>query len=380
VTSPARARAATTVVFFLAALPTACWGTRIPALQERLHLSPGALGVAVLGLEGGAVLGLPAGGALVARIGSRAGLRIGFALCPAGLVAAALAPSLAWLVIALAAMAAANSVLDVAMNAQGVELERRYGRPVLARLHAGHSVGELAGGLGGTLAAEAAIVPLIQFAGVAAVIAVGGQIAVGRLVRESRMDGPAFVRPSGPLALLGLVTFCAFLAAGVTYNWIAVDLSSEHGAGPALAAGGFAAYCGALACGRLVSGRLVERLGRARFVRAGALLAALGGATIVTAPVAGVAIAGAVLLGAGLAGLVPTVLGAAPARGDLPAPVAIATVTTVGYLGSFTGPAAVGGLAALTGLSAALSLSVLAALAVAALAGVAMRAGSTVGR
>jgi MFS family permease len=380
VTSLHRARAATTVVFFLAALPTACWGTRIPAIQERLDLSPGALGLAVLGLEGGAVLGLPAGGALVARIGSRAGLRLGFALCPAGLVAAALAPGLAWLVAGLAAMAAANSVLDVAMNAQGVEIERRCGRPVLARMHAGHSFGELAGGLGGTLAAATAIGQLTHFAGVAVVMAIGGQIAVGRLVRESGTGGPAFARPSGGLALLGLVAFCAFVAAGVTYNWIAVDLSSEHGAGPALAAGAFAAYCGALACGRLVSDRLVERLGRVRFVRAGALLAALGGALIVTAPAAAMAIAGAALIGAGLAGLVPAVLGAAPARGDLPAPVAIAAVTVVGYLGSFTGPAAVGGLAALTGLSAAFGISVIAALAVAALAGVSLRTPSTVGR
>jgi hypothetical protein len=45
---------------------------------------------------------------------------------------------------------------------------------------------------------------------------------------------------------------------------------------------------------------------------------------------------------------------------DVPTPVAIAAVTTVGYLGSFTGPPAVGALAEISDLSTALGLLVLA--------------------
>jgi hypothetical protein len=52
------------------------------------------------------------------------------------------------------------------------------------------------------------------------------------------------------------------------------------------------------------------------------------------------------------------VLGAAPRVGDVAAPVAIATVTSVGYLGSFSGPPLIGALAGLGGLSAALGLLV----------------------
>src|SRR5688572_3618074 len=119
-----RARAATAVVFFVTGFVVAAWATRIPAVRERLALSPGTLALAVLGLEGGALAGLPAGGALVARLGSRPSLRLGFAVYPAALLGVALAPGLGWLVAALAVLAAANSVVDVAMNAQGVELER----------------------------------------------------------------------------------------------------------------------------------------------------------------------------------------------------------------------------------------------------------------
>src|SRR5690349_24443629 len=152
-----RARVATTAVFAVTGFVFASWAARIPAVQDRLGLSPGELGVAFLALNAGAVAGLPGGGALVARVGSRRCLRAGFALYPPALVSAALAPGLAALAAGLLVMAGANSAIDVAMNTQGGELERRYARPVMSGLHAGHSLGVLAGGVAGAAAAGAGI-------------------------------------------------------------------------------------------------------------------------------------------------------------------------------------------------------------------------------
>src|SRR3954469_6969323 len=135
------ARAATTLVFFLTGAVFAAWSTRLPAIKESLGLTNGALALAILGLEAGAIAGLPAGGALVARAGSRAALRAGFVGFPLGLVAIAVGVGVAAHALALAAMAVANSVVDVAMNAQGVELERRFERPLLSGMHAGHGFG-----------------------------------------------------------------------------------------------------------------------------------------------------------------------------------------------------------------------------------------------
>src|ERR671914_892650 len=180
------ARAAATLVFLLTGTTTATWAARVPAIQQDLELSAGALGLAVLGLEGGAIAGLPAGGALATRLGSRAALRIGFALYPVALLAVGLAGSLAGLAGALAVMAFATSINDVAMNAQGVELERRARRPLLSGLHAGHSFGVLAGGLAGTAAAAAGLGVGTHFAIVAALGLVLGQFPVSALVREPR--------------------------------------------------------------------------------------------------------------------------------------------------------------------------------------------------
>jgi MFS family permease len=354
-----RARAATTVVFFMTGWVYAAWATRIPAIKDGLGLSDGELGLAILGLEAGAIVGLPTGGALVARVRSHQALRIGFAIYPVGLVAVAFAPGLVVLAASLALMAASSSIVDVAMNAQGVELERRYQRPILSGLHAGHPFGLVAGGLAGTAAAAGEMSVRLHFAGAAAVGLVTALVATIVLVREPARDGqPTFVRPSGRLLLLGLIAFCVFLLDGAAYNWSAVHLRTERDATAALAATAFTLFSLTLAFGRLFGDRLVARFGRVRVVQGGGAVAAAGSALAIAAPTAALSLAGWALFGLGLAALAPTVLGAAARLSGASPGVAIAAVTTIGYLGSFTGPPAIGALAEITGLSAALGLLV----------------------
>src|SRR3954470_1123968 len=263
-----RARAATALIFLLTGAVFAAWSTRLPAIKEHLGLSDGALAVAILGLEAGAVAGLPLGGAVVARAGSRTALRASFTVYPLGLVAVSLATGVATLVAALAAMALANSVVDVAMNAQGVELERRARRPLLSGMHAGHSFGLAAGGLAGTLAAAGGVPVRAHFALTGAVGLAAGLAATRGLVRERATGSERrFVLPRGRLAVLGLIAFCAFLLDGAAYNWSAVHLRTERGAGPGLAAAACMVFALTLAVGRLAGDRLVGRFGRVRVVR-----------------------------------------------------------------------------------------------------------------
>jgi MFS family permease len=355
-----RARGATILIFFMTGWVYAAWATRIPSIKEELGLSDGALALAILGLEAGAVVGLPVGGALVARTGSRRALQLGFATYPTALFALAFTSGLATLTAALAAMAASTSVVDVAMNAQGVELEQRYQRPVLSSLHAGHPFGLAAGGVAGTAAAATGISVTVHFAVVAALAGGAAMLATTVLVREPARKGqPAFVRPSGRLMLLGFIAFCAFLLDGAAYNWSAVHLRTEYDGSTGLAAAAFTVFAAALAVGRVFGDRLTARWGRVRVVQGCGTVAALGSGLAVVAPTAGLSIAGWAVFGLGLAPLAPTVLSAAAGVGSGPPAGAIAAVTTVGYLGSFTGPPAVGALAELVGLTVALGVPVL---------------------
>jgi len=68
--STRRARAAVAAVFFLNGFGVASWLVRIPAVQTRLALSAGTLGVVLLGASVGALIAMPGAGRLVVRRGS----------------------------------------------------------------------------------------------------------------------------------------------------------------------------------------------------------------------------------------------------------------------------------------------------------------------
>jgi MFS family permease len=373
------ARAATALTFLLTGAVFATWAARLPALTERLALSPGGASVVLAGVEAGALGGLAVSGRLVNALGSARSLRLGFAAYPSALVAVALAPSLAWLVAAMAVLGVANSAIDVAMNVQGVELERRYARPLLSGLHSAHSFGVVAGGLAGTLCAARGVPLSAHFAALAAIAFVASQLSMGALLSERPEDDRDVARDRGPrptaehdeqragrrLVAIGLLASGAFFVEGAASDWSAIELRAVHGAGPGLASAAFTTFSLALAVGRLGADRLVARHGRARFTRAAASVAAAGAGTVVVSGSAGVALIGWAVVGAGVAGIAPTLLAAAPGASAAPSSVAIATVSAIGYGGSFAGPPLIGALASLTSLPPALGLLVLGAGAIA---------------
>lgn len=371
------ARVSTGAVFFLNGAGMANWVVRIPAIQERLGLGTGRLGVALLGVAAGALVAMPLAGRLVARHGSRPVTRVAALVFAGALALPALAPTFALLAAALVALGAANGALDVAMNAQAVAVEREYerlhGRPIMASFHALFSFGGLAGAAaGGVLAARGVGAPShLAMTALAVGIAMSG-VAGGMLpaATDAAPGGPAFARPTRALAALGVVAFCVLFGEGAMADWSAVYLRDVTGAGPGLAAAGYATFSLAMASGRAVGDGLTVRLGPARLVRLGGALAALGlgVALLVARPWAAVAGFGAV--GAGLSIVFPTVLTAA---GRLPggAPsAAIAAVSTVGYTGFLAGPPVIGFVAEATSLRGGLALVVAMGAVIAALAGV----------
>jgi MFS family permease len=142
VTKAHRALAACFVV--LGAIDGA-WVARLPALKHRLGLDSGKLGIVIFAVSLAATLSLPSAGRVTARFGSRRPAVIGLGVGAAALAAAAFAPSLGSLVAVACVLGAGVGSADVAVNAHGVELERRMHRPLLSPLHAAWSFGLLGG-------------------------------------------------------------------------------------------------------------------------------------------------------------------------------------------------------------------------------------------
>jgi MFS family permease len=352
-------RAAVTAVFFLNGTAFSSLYARLPALQTGLQLSDPALGALLLATAVGLLLAQPAAAVVAARRGSAAVTRASALGLAAVLPLPALAPTPVTLGAALAVLGACNGALDVAMNAQGIAVERRSPRRVYASFHAALSFGAVAGAVGAGAVAALGASPAVHLAALAALLA-GAAICAGRrLLPDAAALGPIVIAPSRALAALGVVAFCALLAEGAVFDWSAVYLRRSLAAGEAMAAAGLAAFSLTMGLGRLTGDRLADRFGPVSLARGGAALAGTSFAAALLAASPPAAIAGFALLGAGLAAVFPLALAAAAARTpQAPTAPAIAAVSTAGYLGLVCGPPTIGLLSGVVGLVGALAVVV----------------------
>jgi len=348
----------------------ASFASRVPAIKDGLGISDGELAIGFVGLNAGAILGLQLGGILVPRTGSRPALVVALLAFAGALLLPSVVPNLSLLVAALFVLAVFNSVVDVAMNAQGVTVQRLLGRPVLSGMHAMHSLGGALGAGAGALAARLGADPPVHFLVSGAVAAVAC-LAVSPLLLPSQADAEEppegasassigvlgwFRGWSAPVAVLGALAFCFTLAEGAALDWSAVYVEDSLGGSAALGAMALGVFLGAVTLGRLAGDRLVSHFGAVSVFWVGAVTAGagFGGALLVNTPAAG--LVGLGLLGAGIANALPLAISAGGnTPGEAPA-TAAARVSTLAYLGSFVGPALIGGLATLAGLPLALAL------------------------
>ncbi|MBT2227524.1 MFS transporter [Nonomuraea sp. NEAU-A123] len=371
-----RARVAVYLLFFLAGAAIGTWTARIPAIKQDLGLSDGRLSLALLAIAAGAVAGMQVVGRLVDRYGSSRVMIPAALLQGVVLVLPAYAVNLGTLAAALFGFGVVHGVLDVSMNANAVEVERAWGRPIMSSFHAVFSIGGFAGAAAGGLFAHLALSPAATFLSVGVVVALLAVWAASWALRSrpapvTSADG---VRPGLPkgVLFLGVLAFCCLVGEGAAADWSSVYLREDLAASAGFAAAGYAAFSIMMTAGRLAGDRLAVRFGPVALVRGCGLLAAagLGLALTVGHPVAGVA--GFGCFGAGLSCIVPQVFSAAGHRDPAFAGRALARVASIGYLGFLSGPVLIGGLAELSGLPRALGVPALLA-AFVALAATALR-------
>lgn len=361
-------RVVVTLFFFADGLLIGSWAARIPAVRQQADLSNTELGLALLAMALGALASMPLAGWLGERIGSRVVTIAALVGGGASLFLASLASGLGGLAAALVAFGAGFGAMNVSANAQGLALERLYGRSILSSFHASFSAGGLAGAGLGALAAGAEIAPRTHFGALVLALAAVSLATGNRLLPPAAGDGrpaPILVRPPRALLVLGAAAFFTLLAEGAAADWSAVYLSDSLGATAAVAALGYTGFSLAMAASRTVGDRLNEGFGPVALARGGGLLAATGLTLALVVGSIPAALAGFAAMGAGLGVVVPVVFRAAGSSTGLSAGVGVAAVSTIGWLGFLAGPPAIGFAAGAVGLRNALAIVVLATVMVA---------------
>lgn len=359
-----RARIAVSVAFVVNGFAFASWISRVPAARDALELTSAGLGLLLLCLAVGSVVALPLTGPVVHRTGPARGVLAGAALTASGLLLLAVGIASGHVVAAGAGLIVVGMGVggwDVAMNIEGAAVEQRLRRSLMPRLHAGFSLGTVAGALLGAGAAALAVPLAVQLVGTAVVAATAIAVATRSFLpvepgTEGRSRGGSGVGRAWwePRTLLvGVLTLAFAFAEGSANDWLAVALVDGHGLAESTAAIGFAVFVAAMTAVRLAVGTLLDRWGRVAVLRAGGVTAVLGLLLFVIAPALPVALAGAVLWGAGAALGFPVGMSAAaddPAR----AAARVSVVSSVSYTAFLAGPPLIGFLAEATGVLPAL--------------------------
>lgn len=385
VMTPARARPARTAVsaiFFVNGAIGASILPRLPAIKDGLGLSNTELGSAVAAMPVGGLLVGGFAGLLIARLGSGRLTTLAGVLTAATLIGVGFATSWATLALAYLVMGIFDATMDASMNAHGVGLQRRYGRSILQGFHGMWSVGNVAAGVVGAIAAAAGV-PVSLHLSIAAVVLVATTLVAGRSVLPASVadahvdDGttrqpitvrnlPRLLKVLVPIALLGIL--CVQLQSSAA-TWSAVYVAEVLGQPAGIAATSFVVYMAAMVAGRLTNDRWVDRWGSTAVVRAGALIGS-GGLTlaIIAAPLGAppLAFAGFAAVGLGSSPMFPVMIAAAGSRPGIPSGHGIALSTWLVRIGLVIAPALVGAAADTWGLAAALAIPLVAGLVIAA--------------
>jgi fucose permease len=243
------------------------------------------------------------------------------------------------------------------MNIQAVIVEKAAGRAMMSGFHGLFSVGGIVGA-GGTIGLlSLGATPL---AATLAIVFVAAALLLrhrnGLLPYGSDQESAAFAWPRGRVLLIGALCFALFLAEGSVLDWSGVLLTVDRGLDKSRAGIGYVAFAGAMTVGRLVGDSVVRVLGPRRIIALGGFCAAAGFALAALAPGWPLSVLGFALVGVGASNVVPVLFSLAGRQSAMPANLAIAAVTTMGYAGILAGPALIGFIAQASNLPSALIL------------------------
>ena len=350
-------RIAVGAMFFMAGLSFSSWASRIASVQQTMGLSDAALGAVLFSLPVGLMLSLPFSGWLITKIGSRK-LLIGALLVYAvALVTLGLAQNTFQLIACLICFGFSSNAVNISVNTQAVATEEIYQKPILASFHGLWSLAGFAGADIGVFMIARNISPFHHFLLMMVFIAAGVAIAA-RYLKDDKVAsaGPAFVMPDKSLIKLGIIAFCSMICEGAMFDWSVIYFKKVVLTPTTLVGTGFAAFMLTMACGRFVADWFAHRFGLKRTLQVSGSLTAAGLIIAVLFPYFYTAIAGFLLVGAGVSSVVPMVYSAAGKSKTMQPGVALAAVSTIGFMGFLIGPPIIGFIAGIATLRASFVL------------------------
>lgn len=361
--SPLKLRAAMAGFFFVSGFGFSSFASRIPSLQQNLSLTDAGLGSLLFAMPLGLICTLPLTGFLLGKYQVRNVMLLGsiaynLLLCSLGLV------QNQWqLALALFFFGSSRNIMNISINALSVEVQTYFNRSIINSFHGIWSVsGFLGAGLGGWMIAHDGEMSM-HFALVGAVCALAMALCFPNTVPNPiGSKRPGFHLPKGPLFRLGLLAFGCMACEGIMYDWSGIYFVKAVHAPKAFTSVGYVCFMCSAATARFLGDKAVDRFGKTQVLRACTASVVVGLLLAIVFPTVLVAGLGFMLVGIGVSCTVPLIMASASGASSKPPGIAIASVSTISYLGFLICPPMIGHLASAFGLRAAFGFGVVVAL------------------
>jgi hypothetical protein len=344
-------------IYFAFGLGMGLWAGASASILLGARVSPADFGIALTVYTAAYLVAMASGGALAQRFGLRRVIIVPALAMGVTLAALIDAVSAAFVYGGLIALAFGGGLLDLTMNAEGARIERRLGRPILARFHAMASSGTAIGAIAGSLIASSFgnwLSGLIAFAGLA--------LAAAGFAYVRAPDAPAPVaRPAGArgfsfapaVVLIGLILGVCIAAETAAQLWSSLLLRLEAPSFAAISGLGAAFFSGCQAVIRFNADVLRARFTDARIIAGSLAIAACGFACVGAGAGFGLSIVGFALIGLGTAAVVPCGFALAAGTPGLTPAAGLASANLFSTVARLPAPLATGAIASMISLPAA---------------------------
>ncbi|OOG72096.1 MFS transporter [Sinorhizobium sp. A49] len=347
-----RNRLAVSLLFLMNGFVTGSWAPKIPEFKDRLDISESVLGLLILMFGIGSLVLMPIAGGFIARVGSQKVVKVTAILLSPLLLLLTLLPNVWAAAVGMFLLGGFVGAMDVAMNANAVEVEKSMRRAIMSSCHAYWSLGGLIGaGIGGFLMARFGVLPHVLVVTVLSLVV----IAIAWPMILADKPHPAATKeklrlPMTPLPwLIGIMALFSMVPEGTVLDWGALYLRNELGASVELSGFGFAAFSATMATMRFAGDHVRDRFGAKRTLRICTVTALVGMVLAGLAPNAYLAILGFAIAGIGISNMVPIAFSAAGNMPGLQPGIGLSVATFMGYSGMLFAPSLIGFVAEHTG-------------------------------
>jgi MFS family permease len=353
-TSPRNTRIANAVFFFISGFSYSAWASRIPTIKHSMHLSEAQLGGILFALPVGLMITMPLTNYLLGRYTSRAIMLLGalsfnLMLCFVGFA------SVPWqLVVILLGFGSSRNLFNVSTNAQAVSVQRLYDKSIITTFHGIWSVAGFAGAALGFVMVSFNIAPNWHLPVVGISMMVLSLFAFSNTLREPvikrQEKKPVFSLPDKFLIKFSVIAFVSMACENTMYDWSGIYFEKAIHASKQTATAAFVFYMVAMTAGRFLGDRFVGRIGVKKILFYSGLFISAGLLIAVFLPYIVPAIIGFILVGLGVSCIVPLVFSLAGKSTSMSSARALASISTISYLGFLIVPPLVGFVAQAAGI------------------------------